>query len=66
MTKYLNVSLETIKLLAFHAETNGGKAILLQDLLLKMKSIKKEEGLLDSNFVFLQNPKTREIKMEIV
>jgi len=66
MTKYLNVSLVTIKQIAFQVDTNGGTALLLQDLLLRMKTIKKEEGLLDRNFVFLQNPNTGEIKMEIV
>jgi len=66
MINYVAISLESIKAKAFHTDTEGGKALLLQDILIRMKSIKKEEGLVDSNFVFLQNPKTGIIKMEIV
>lgn len=66
MIKYENIPLKTIKKMAFHVDTNGGKALLLQDILIRMKAIKKEEGLIDNNFVFLQNAKTGEIKMQII
>ena len=46
MIKYVDINIEKIKLLAFSPETNGGKTMLLQDLLIRMKSIKKEKGLL--------------------
>lgn len=66
MTRYEHVTLEEVKSLAFSSNTNNRKAILLQDLLIRMKDIKKDEDLLDNDFVFLQNSRTREIKMEIV
>ncbi len=66
MIKYVNINIERIKSIAFNPETNGGKAILCQDLLIRMKNLKEEEGLSEGNFVFLQNSLTGEIKMKIV
>lgn len=66
MIKYQNLSLAKVEQLAFDPSTTKGTAIIIQDLLIRMKNMKKQEGLEDEQFVFLQNPQTGLIKMEIV
>lgn len=66
MIRFVNISLHDVQLIAFDRDTHNGKAILLQDLLRRMKQLKNEDKLSDDNFIFLQNTSTGEIRMEIV
>ena len=66
MIKYQKLSLTKVEQLAFDPSTKKGTALIIQDLLIRMKNIKKQQGLEDDQFVFLQNPQTGLIKMEIV
>jgi len=66
MIKYKQLHIEEVQTIAFDPKTVESQAILLQDLLKRLKTIKHEEKLDDDRIIFLENTSTGEIRMEIV
>ena len=66
MIRYKQLAFEEVQTIAFDSQTLDSQAILLQDLLIRVKQIKKNENLKEDNIIFLQNTRTGEIRMEIV
>lgn len=66
MIKYKEIPFEEVQSIAFDSKTSQPQAVLLQDLLKRVKAMILEEKLGEQKFIFLENTDTGEIRMEIV
>lgn len=66
MIKYKEIPFEEVQAIAFDSKTAESQALLLQDLLKRVKAIVQENKLKEQSFIFLENTNTGEIRMEIV
>lgn len=66
MIRYKQIQFEEVQAIAFDSKTLDAQALLLQDILKRVKLIKQNENVSEDRIIFLENTKTGEIRMEIV